>query len=75
MSLILHSGAAMVSYDDLRLVPTPDGTDTHVPVAHHEIVELLRYTLGYFRHEIVDEHHGVTSEGLLYFGLLSLLRR
>jgi hypothetical protein len=69
---MLHAGANALSYDDLRAVQTPDGTDTHVPVAHHEIVELMRYTLGFHGHEIVEEHHAVTPDGARYFGLLSL---
>jgi hypothetical protein len=72
MGLILHSGAELLSYDDLRSVETPRGTDTHVPVAHHEIVELMRYTLGFHRHEIVEEHFAVTPDGARFFGLLSL---
>lgn len=72
MSLMLHAGARALTYDDLRGVPMPDATDTHIPVAHHEIVELVRYTLGFYGHEIMEEHHGVTEDGMRYFGLLSL---
>jgi hypothetical protein len=72
MSLILHTGANALSYDDLRAVQTPDGTDTHIPVPHHEIVELMRYTLGFYGHEIVEEHHALTPDGARYFGVLSL---
>jgi hypothetical protein len=64
--------AAPVAYDDLRALATPEGTDTHVPVAHHEIVELMRYTLGFYGHEIAEEHHAVTPDGARYFGLMSL---
>jgi putative DNA methylase len=62
-SLIIHAGASPLTYDDLRGVGTPDGTDTHVPVPHHEIVELVRYTLGFYGHEIAEEHHAVTPDG------------
>jgi hypothetical protein len=72
LSLIIHAGAAPITYDDLRAVATPTGTDTHVPVGHHEIVELVRYTLGFYGHEIMEEHHAVTPDGARYFGLLSL---
>jgi hypothetical protein len=34
----------------------------HVPVPHHEIVKLVRYTLGFYGHEIAEEHHAVTQE-------------
>jgi hypothetical protein len=47
MTLMRHSGANAEAYDDLRAVTTPAPTDTHVPVPHHEIVELMRFTLGF----------------------------
>jgi hypothetical protein len=71
-SLIIHAGASPVTYDDLHCVATPEGTETHVPVPHHEIVELVRYTLGFYGHEIAEEHHAITPDGARYFGLLSL---
>jgi hypothetical protein len=72
MSLVIHAGANEVSYDQVRAVVTPEGTDTHVPVPHHEIVELMRFTLGFHQHEIAEEHHAVTPDGMRYFGVLSL---
>jgi hypothetical protein len=72
VSLMLHSGANAVSYDGLRSVITPQGTDSHVPVPHHEVVELVRYTLGFYGHEIAEESHAVTADGARYFGLMSL---
>src|SRR5215470_11640933 len=72
MSLIVHAGANAVSYDELRAVSTPEGTETHIPVPHHEIVELMRYTLGFFGHEIAEEHHAITPDGSRYFGMLTL---
>jgi hypothetical protein len=72
VNLMLHAGAHPLSYDDLRTVPTPQPTETHVPLPHHELVEMVRYTLGFFRHEIAEEMHSVTEDGLRYFGLLSL---
>ena len=72
MSLTLHAGATAVSYDDLRALTTPAGTDTHVPVPHHEIVELVRYTLGFYNHEIVEEHHAIMPDGARYFGAMTL---
>ncbi len=72
MPLVLHAGADPVSYDDLRAVVMPEATSTHVPVAHHEIVELMRYTLGFHGHEIADEVHAITPDGARYFGLMTL---
>ena len=72
MSLIIHAGANAISYEELRAVVTPEGTETHIPVPHHEIVELMRYTLGFFGHEIAEEHHAITPDGARYFGMLTL---
>ena len=72
MTLMLHAGANPVDYEALRAVPVPPPTDTHVPVPHHEIVELMRFTLGFHQHEIAEEHHAVTPGGARYFGVLCL---
>lgn len=72
MTLILHAGANEVTYDQLRAVHTPEGTDTHIPVPHAEIVELMRYTLGFHGHEIAEEHHAIMPDGARYFGLMTL---
>lgn len=72
MTLMLHAGGTPVSYDELRAVPVPAPTDTHIPLPHHELVELVRYTLGFHGHEIAEEHHAVANDGLRYFGLMTL---
>lgn len=72
MTLMLHAGAQAVTYDDLRQVDIPPATDTHVPIPHFRLVDMMRHTLSFYGHEIVDEHHGVTEDGMRYFGLLSL---
>lgn len=72
MSLMLHAGAAPATYDDLRAVVMPEATETHLPVPHHELVEIVRYTLGFYGHEITEEAHALTQEGQRYFGLFSL---
>lgn len=72
MTLMLHSGAKPVTYEELRAVPVPAPTESHVPVAHHEIVEQMRYALGFHQHEVVEEHHATNQDGAQYFGVLCL---
>lgn len=72
MTLMLHVNAETVEYDDLRELDTPTPTTTHVPIPHFRVVDLLKTTLGMFGHEVTAEHHGVTKDGMRYFGLLSL---
>lgn len=72
MTLMLHTGAAPVDYDGLRQLPVPAATDTHVPIPHHSVVDMVKYSLGFFGHEIVAEDYGVTPDGARFFGVLSL---
>lgn len=72
MTLMLHAGAEPVTYDGLKTLTTPEPTATHVPIPHIRVVDLLRHTLAFYGHEIVEEHFGVTPDGLRFFGLLSL---
>jgi hypothetical protein len=75
MTLMLHSGAEEVSFDALRAVETPEATRSHVPIPHHSVVDMVKYALTYFGHDIVSEHHGLTPDGNRYFGTLSLRSR
>ena len=72
MTLMLHAGAEPVDYDALRQLPVPVATDTHVPIPHHSVVDMAKYSLGFFGHEVVQEDFGVTPDGLRFFGVLSL---
>jgi len=72
MTLMLHVNAQPIDYEGLRELQTPDATATHVPIPHFRVVDLIKTTLGMYGHEVTDEHHGTTEDGLRYFGLLSL---
>ena len=72
MTLMLHAGAEPVDYDALRQLPVPIATETHVPSPHHSVVDMVKYSLGFFGHEITDEHYGVTPDGARFFGVLCL---
>ena len=72
MSLMLHCGAEEVEYDALPDFPIPEPTKSHVPIPHYDVANMVKYSLGYFDHEVVEEHHAVTADGARYFGLLSL---
>lgn len=72
MSLMLHAGAQTVDYDILRQLPTPEATSTHVPIPHSAVVDMVKYALGFYGHEITEEDFGVTPDGMRFFGVLSL---
>lgn len=72
MTLMLHAGGEPVNYVDLRTLPVPAATASHVPIPHHAVVDMVKYSLGFFGHELLEEHHATTPDGLNYFGVLSL---
>lgn len=72
MTLLLHAGGEAISYGDLRALPVPAATLSHVPIPHHSVVDMVRYSLGFFGHELLEDHHAVTPDGMNYFGVLSL---
>lgn len=72
MSLMLHRGAEAVDYDTLQTLPLPPATASHLPLAHHALVDMVKYALGYFQHEVIDEQFGVTEDGMRFFGVLML---
>lgn len=72
MSLMLHKGAEHIGYSGLRQLVTPEPTKTHVPIPHYRLVDLVRHTLSFYGHTVVSEYHGVTPDGMRYFGLMNL---
>jgi hypothetical protein len=72
MALLLHCGANPIDYPSLREVETPEATPSHVPIPHHRVVDMVRHTLGFYGHEVIDEHHGLTPDGMRYFGVMLL---
>lgn len=75
MSLMLHAGAEEVPFDHLRQLETPEATKSHVPIPHHRVVDLVKFTLSHYGHEVTEEHFGVTPDHMRFFGLLSLKSR
>ena len=70
--LNLHSGGDLVPYEQLAVLPTPERTATHVPLPHHQLVEMVKYALGFYGHTVEEEAHALDADGARYFGLLTL---
>jgi hypothetical protein len=70
--------STLISYEgkldrqQLALVPTPQGTATHRPVPHHEVVNALVETLGFRHIGIHKEEYCVDKTGMKMFGLMEL---
>ena len=70
-TLIGYSGRT-VGREELTLVPTPPATETHRPIAHHEIVGALIETLGFRHIGVVHDEYAVSPDGMKMFGVLDL---
>jgi hypothetical protein len=60
--LCLHSGGGTATIDEVKAVETPDSTDTYSPVAHDELLEIVRRHADTQLHDytFVDEAFGLS---------------
>ena len=69
---LLLSQTGILDRPQLALVPTPQGTRTHRPVPHHEVIEALVETLGFRHIGIHKEQYAVSNDGMKLFGTMEL---
>jgi hypothetical protein len=69
-TLCSHTGT--IDRQQLALVPTPQGTATHRPIPHHEVVNALVETLGFRHIGVVAEKYAVSKDGMKMFGAIDL---
>lgn len=70
--LMLHRGAELVGRQNLRELTTPEATDTHVPIPHHQLVESVVESLAYRKLEVIRDEYAVTQDGMRMFGFLQV---
>lgn len=70
--LLVHAGASFVGRQNLRELPTPEATPTHVPIPHATLVETLLESLSYRRLEVVRDEYAVTDDGMRLFGFMEV---
>jgi hypothetical protein len=71
-TLMAHSGTQKLSREELKTILTPEGTPTHHPVPHFEIVQALVETLGFRNIGVVHDEYAVSCDGMKMFGVLDL---
>jgi len=72
MSATLLSGTGKITRAELKAIPAPEGTTTHQPLPHHQIVESLVESLRFRQINIVRDEYAVSSDGMKMFGVLDL---
>jgi hypothetical protein len=71
-TLISHVETDRVTREQLRVVETPQGTDTWKPIPHIELVEMLDRVLHSSQITIREEQFALRRDGSMLFGILEL---
>lgn len=70
--LLAHCSTSRMSREELRVLPTPEGSATYQPLPHHKIVEALIESLSFRHISVVQDEYAVSSDGMKMFGVLNL---
>ncbi len=70
--LIVHCGSEKLTREQLQLIPAPEATQTHQPLAHGTIVEALLEALAFRHIAVVRDEYAVSQDGMKMFGVLDL---
>jgi hypothetical protein len=71
-TLIAHVDTEKISRQQLALMPTPLGTETHKIIPHIEVVNSIVETLGFRHIGVHREEYAVSKDGNKLFGLMEL---
>lgn len=72
METTLIGKEGTITRDQLAAVPTPEGTLTHKPVPHIEVVEALIETLGFRHIDVEKDEYAISKDGMKMFGIMQL---
>jgi hypothetical protein len=71
-TLVAHVDTERITREQLALMPTPVGTETHKTVPHIEVVNVIIETLGFRHIAIHRDEYAVSKDGNKMFGLMEL---
>lgn len=71
-TLMVHCGARMVTRDELKSIPVPAATDTHQPLSHNEIADVLEEALSFRHLSVVKDEYAISADGMKMFGIMDL---
>ena len=70
--LIVHAGGNKVSVEQLAAIPTPANTETHFPIPHMSLYDIVRGNLGGLGYSVSKEEHAISKDGARWFGIMTL---
>ena len=71
-TLMAHCGTSKISREDLAKIVVPEGTKTHKPVAHIDVVKAVIETLGFRKINVIRDEYAVDKTGMKMFGVMDL---
>ncbi len=71
-TLIAHCGAQKIAREELKALPVPEGTKTHQPLSHFEVVKSLEEALSFRHLMVVRDEYAVSADGMKMFGVMDL---
>ena len=71
-NLMLHCGASKIERGALATVPPPQPTESWYPIPHTALIERVEQTLAATNMRVVSQAHGLSGDGMRYFGLLEV---
>ena len=69
-TLLAHCGTQKITRAELAVILTPEGTRTHQPLSHYQIIEALIEALSFRHIQVVRDEYAVSADGLRMFGVL-----
>lgn len=70
--LIAHCGTQKISRGELALIAAPQGTRTHKPIAHIDVVNAVIETLGFRKIAVLRDEYAVSPDGMKMFGVMDM---
>lgn len=71
--LMVHVGGSKISRAELEACKTPDSSQTHFPVPHGALLQLVESSLVRLGYNIRSQEHALSHAGARYFGVLELV--
>jgi hypothetical protein len=71
-TLTAHCGARKVTRAELTEIQVPEGTRTHQPLSHYDIVQVLEEALSFRYLKIIRDEYAVSQDGMKMFGVMDL---
>lgn len=70
--MMLHCGAALATREEVFEAATPDETDTHFPIPHGALIEVIERHVQASGFHIASQEYGLWKEGNRMFGVWGL---